>query len=252
MIVMDRHFRDAEARVVDLLHQLEADDAAVLFEADLFEDAAAHQAEVAVDVAHAQAEQRLHGVMVEPPDHDAVPGVGPADLVAVHQIDVVGHPFPEQGHLAGIVLGVAVGVEDELLARGLEAAAQGAAVAAILLMMNDPDLGIDARELVEDLRREVAAAVVDHDDFVIGREPSRRQQRVQHHAGDGAAVVVRGEEDAQSAGADAAGVGDRGSAAESQRTSADARKTFNRSTTVELAARRTRMSDGTPPERGGV
>ena len=77
-------------------------------------------------------------------------------------------------HFGRIVLAVAVGVEDEFLGRGRETGAQRAAVAAVLRVMDDADvIGIDARELVEDLRRVVAAAVVDDDHFEIGGAASR-------------------------------------------------------------------------------
>jgi hypothetical protein len=54
VVVMHRHLRDAEARVGDLLHHLQADDAAVLLEMDALEHRPAQQPEVAVDVAHLQ------------------------------------------------------------------------------------------------------------------------------------------------------------------------------------------------------
>ena len=53
------------------------------------EDRPPHQAEIAVDVAHLQAEQQLDGVVIDAADDDAVQRIGSADLVAVHQIDVV-------------------------------------------------------------------------------------------------------------------------------------------------------------------
>ena len=53
------------------------------------EDRPPHQPEVAVDVAHLQAEQQLDGVVVDAADDDAVQRIGAADLVAVDQVDVV-------------------------------------------------------------------------------------------------------------------------------------------------------------------
>ena len=55
VVVMDGHFDDPEPGILDLLHHLEADDTAGLFEIDAFENRPAHQAEVAVDVADRQA-----------------------------------------------------------------------------------------------------------------------------------------------------------------------------------------------------
>src|SRR5262245_41120031 len=68
MVVVDRDFDDTKTRILDLLHQLETDHAARLFQPNALEDRAAHQAEVAVDVAHRQAKQDAHDVMVEAAD----------------------------------------------------------------------------------------------------------------------------------------------------------------------------------------
>ena len=54
-----------------------------------------------------------------------------ADLVAGHHVRIVGKPLPERGDLGRVVLGVAVGVGDELLGRGRKADLQRAAVAAV-------------------------------------------------------------------------------------------------------------------------
>ena len=89
VVVVHRHLGDAEAGVRDLLHHLQADDAAVLLEVHGVEDRAAHHAEVAVDVAHLQAEEQLDGVVIDAADDDAVQRIGAADLVAVDQIHVV-------------------------------------------------------------------------------------------------------------------------------------------------------------------
>ena len=63
-----------------------------------------------------QAEQPLDDVVVAAADHLAVPRVAAPDLVALHDVDVVGGQRHEQRCLAGVVLGVAVGVEDPLVA----------------------------------------------------------------------------------------------------------------------------------------
>ena len=76
MIVMNRMLRNAKPGVLELLHHLQADDAAVLLQADDVEDAAPHQAEIAVDVAHLQAEQQLDDVVIDAADDDAVQRVG--------------------------------------------------------------------------------------------------------------------------------------------------------------------------------
>ena len=115
VIVMHRHLDDAEAGVLDLLHHLEADDAAAFLEVDLLEDRPAHQPEVAVHIADAQAEQEADEMVVDPADDDAVQRIRTADLVAVDQIRCRRHPGPEHGQLRRVVLRVAVGVEDNSL-----------------------------------------------------------------------------------------------------------------------------------------
>ena len=131
VVVVHRHFDDPEAGVLDLLHHLQADDAAVLFEPHALENRPPHQPEIAVDIAHAQPEHHLHGVVINPADDDAMPRIRAADLVAVDEVDVRGHHRPQQLHLRGVVLRVAVGVEDDVLRRRRESAAQRAAVASV-------------------------------------------------------------------------------------------------------------------------
>ena len=123
--------------------------------------------------------------------------IGAADLVAVHEIDVGRHLRPEHRQLRRVVLRVAVGVEDQLLGRRPEAGLQRGAVVAVLRMVHGPDLRIGAGELVGDLRRAVGAAVVDDDDLEIRGQLRRGLDGADHHAGDGAAVVVGREEDTQ-------------------------------------------------------
>ena len=143
------------------------------------EDRAPHQPEVAVDVAHLQAEHQADDVVVEPADDDAVQRIRAADLVAVDEVGVGRERAHSSDELARIVLRVAVGVEDQVLGRRPEAGLQRAAVAAVLRVVNDADVRIGARQLVGDLRRRVAAAVVDDDDLVVGRQfatrPARRE-----------------------------------------------------------------------------
>src|SRR6266446_5046626 len=81
MEMMDRHFGDAEAAVLYLLHHLHADDAARLLEIDAIEDRAPHQTKVAVNVPQLQFEQRADDMVVEAADDDTVPRIGPADFV---------------------------------------------------------------------------------------------------------------------------------------------------------------------------
>ena len=65
MVVVNRHLDNPEAGVLDLLHHLQADDAAVLLELHAVENRSAHHPEVAVDVADVQAEQHLDDVVID-------------------------------------------------------------------------------------------------------------------------------------------------------------------------------------------
>ena len=167
MVVMHRHFGNPEAGVLDLLHHLEADDAAVLLERHRVEDRPAHQPEVTVHVAHPQAEQKLHRVVIDPADHDAMNRIRSADLVAVDHVHIIGEAFPEDVHFGGIVLRIAIRVEDQITSGRFETAAQRTAVAAIARMVYDLDFGVIARELVRDTGGAIDAAVVDDDDFEV-------------------------------------------------------------------------------------
>ena len=68
-------------------------------------------------------------------------------------------------------------------------------------MMNRADvIGVRAYELVGDLGGRVGAAVVDDEDLEVRRQLRRGFDGTDHHARDGAAVVVRRKEDTQTRG----------------------------------------------------
>jgi hypothetical protein len=195
--MMHGHLYDPEAGIVDLLHHLETDHAARFLQLDLVEDRSPHQPEVAVDVAHLQAEHDRHDMVVEAADHDSVQRIRAIDLVAVHEMRLGREPDPQIGELRGVVLPVSVGVEDELFRSGAKPGLKGAAVSAVHRMVHDPDAGIPPGELVGDRPGRVGASIVDHDDFVVRRECGGRLDRANHHAGDRRAVVQGGKEHAE-------------------------------------------------------
>ena len=197
VVVVDGHLGDPEPVVLDLLHQLHADHAGRAGEPHLVEHLPPHQAEVAVHVPQAQAEERAHEGVIEPADDDAVQRIGPADLVAVHEVHVRAQRLVQLEQLPGIVLGVAVGVEDQLLGRGGEARAQRAAVTAVGAVVDDLEPGEVGGHLVQERPRVVRAAVVDHDDLVVVRQLARGHVGDEGEARDGARVVVRGKEDGE-------------------------------------------------------
>ena len=153
VVVMHGNFDNAEPGVLDLAHQLEADHAAVAIELHPIEDFTPHQPEVAVDVADAQREEQLHRVVVDAADDDAVQRIRSTDLVAGDHVGVVAEPLPERCDLRGIVLGIAIGVGDQILGRGREPGTQRAAVAPVTDVMDDPDVGDKcARALLQSVR----------------------------------------------------------------------------------------------------
>ena len=197
---MHRHFSNAESRVLDLFHHFDADDAAAFLQIDPFEDRAAHQAEIAIDVAQLEAEQNADDVVIQAADDDAVQRIGAADLVTVHQIDARSHAVPQRRQFGGIVLRVAVSIENELLGRRAEAGLQRCPVVAVRRMVHRAHLPVGARQFVGDFSGTIRASIVDNDDLEVRCQLRRGLDRADHHAGDGAAVVVGREEDTQTRG----------------------------------------------------
>ena len=174
-------------------HHLHADHSGRRRQRTIDDQLPAEHAEVAVGVAHLQAEQSLDHVVIAATDHLAVPGVTAADLVALDDVDVVGGQWHQQRGLAGVVLRVAVGVEDPLVLRRGESADQRLAVAAVGLVVDDPQPRSVDGQRVEHLARSVGRSVVD-DDHLDCR--NQRRQRVVHvvdEAADRCLVVVAGE-----------------------------------------------------------
>src|SRR5437588_11911600 len=118
---MHRHFDDAETGVLNLLHHLDADDPARLDEVDAVEDRAPHQAKITVNVPQPDTDQRTDDMVIDAADDDAVQWIGAADLVAVHHVGPGRHTGPEYRELGGVVLRIAVGVENQLFGRRAEA-----------------------------------------------------------------------------------------------------------------------------------
>ena len=136
-------------------------------------------------------------MMVGAPDEQPIPGIVAADLEAVdhvHALAALQASVDEGAQFAGIVLGVAVGVEHPLLARGGKTAAQGRAVAEVARVVDDAHVRrMNPGEFVEQGAGVIGAAVVDDDDLVVLRALTQGHQGGNDHRGDGAAVVVRGE-----------------------------------------------------------
>ena len=139
--------------------------------------------------------------MVDAADDEAMQRIGPGDFVTVHQIDVRRHAGPKRRQLRRVVLRVAISVEDQLFRRRPKPGLQRGPVVAVLRMVDRADVvGIGAHELVGDLGSRVGAAVIDDEYFEVRRQLRRGFDGADHHARDGAAVVVRRKEDTQTRG----------------------------------------------------
>ena len=169
--VGDGEFDHLHAGAFEHGDEFDADGAAGGAEGLAGEERAADEAEIAVDVAEADAEEEAGELVVNLADEDAVPGVVTFEFVAVDEADVWGEGGEEEREFADVVLAVAVGVEEEILGGGGETGAEGAAVAAVDLVGDDPELGAVLRlEIGEDGTGGVGTAVVDDDDFEVRGE----------------------------------------------------------------------------------
>jgi len=104
-----RNLDEAGARVLELADQLHTDHAGAVFEPDPLEPRATDQPEIAVDIADTKSEHQLRAPVVDPADDLARPVVGPAELVALDHVDVVGRRHDQVAQLTRVVLPVAVG-----------------------------------------------------------------------------------------------------------------------------------------------
>ena len=140
-------------------------------------------------------------VVIEAADDDAVQRIGAADLVAVHQIGVGRHLRPEQRRARRDRT-----ARRRRCRRSAPWSPSGSRSAARRRSRGSSDGGRRARcgyvraSSSAISRGRVGAAVVDDDDFEVRRQLRRGLDGADHHAGDGAAVVVGREEDAQTRG----------------------------------------------------
>ena len=121
--------------------------------------------------------------------------VGAPDAFADHHI-ILGNKCREARDFLRIELSVAIGKHHIGLRRGANAGNHRAAIAAILLMMDDFDMRIFTREAIGDRAGLVGASVVDDDDFIIIGNARKLGEKTSHHALDVRFLVVRGQKDA--------------------------------------------------------
>ncbi len=152
---------------LELAHHLHADDAGRRGQLDPLQQGRPDEPEVAVGVADVEVEEQLDRVVVGAADQLAVPRVAPADLPSLHHVDVVASSVDAAHDLGGVVLRIAVGVEDPLHRGRCESGDQRAAVASVRVVTHEPELGDLLDQRFEHGDRAVTGAVVDHDDLEL-------------------------------------------------------------------------------------
>src|SRR6188474_2932435 len=168
---MHADFLDTEALADSAAVHLRVDQRSGGLELDAVENLLGDQLEGTVQVAHAHAEQHLYQKSAEELGIEAADEwIPPLDAIAGDDVVVVRHQRQDDVEVLDVELPVAVHVEDEALDGGIEAGAQGGAVAAILRMMQRPQAGYRGLQPVEDLARTVLAAVVDDQKLVVEPE----------------------------------------------------------------------------------
>ncbi len=191
MEVMNRRLCQAESGVLHFFHQFDAYHAAVAGQFNLFEYFLAHQPKIAIDILQFEAKGQLDRVLIDTADNDAVERVLTFNLPAVDKVHLIADQRGQIFQFSGIVLRVAVSVEDPVLRGTIEAGTQRAAIAAILRMMDNAHLvGVNAGQLIENLRGVVMATVIDDDDFMVVGQFAQGQQHRDDHAADGSSVIV--------------------------------------------------------------
>jgi len=188
--VVDLDLDAARVELAEPADELDADRAAVLLEPQPADVIRAHEPEVAVDVADRDPEQEPHRGRVYGSDDAPVERVGAVALVALDPVDLVGDVLSEPHELLGVVLTIAVGVEDPVAASLRQRRAQCAAVAAVRGVLDHPQARLARARLAQPLKRRVGRAVVHDDDLPLRAELVERLARARHQARDRLGVVV--------------------------------------------------------------
>src|SRR5437868_15223792 len=100
----------------------------------------------------------------------------------------------QEGELGRVVLGVAIGVEDQVFGGLGEHAPQVSAVAKVGRVVQHAEARVQATQLVKDVGGPIGAGVVADNDLVVIRQVAQGAAGGDDDAGDRAGVVVAGEE----------------------------------------------------------
>ena len=110
--VGDGEFNHLHAGAFEHGDEFDADGAAGGAEGFAGEERAADEAEIAINVAEADAEEEAGELVIDGADDFAVPGIVAGDFVAVDEADFGGDGVEKCWEVSDVVLAVAVGVED--------------------------------------------------------------------------------------------------------------------------------------------
>ena len=188
---------DRPAGLAELDQQLRREEGAARLDPDALERLAPEQLAGAVHVGDPEAEEDPVRQPVGARVGDADERVGALDPEADDDVGVVRlrQSSREAAEVGDAELAVAVGEGEELVARGLEARAEGAAVAAVDLVVDDADdVRVGGGEPVRDLPGAVLRAVVDGDDLEGLGERRQGRQRLLDQALEVGLLVVGREE----------------------------------------------------------
>src|SRR5262249_46646834 len=153
--------------LVELSGHFHADHTAFRLESDGVEDVSSKKSEIAIDIAKRQVECPAHHTTVHRADKDAIPRIRPLHLIAVDEIDARGQLGEQIVNFADIILSIAVGIENEVLAGIGEARNQSRSVPKISRVMNDAQKRHLGSKPVENRAGLIFTAVVDDQDFKV-------------------------------------------------------------------------------------
>jgi len=188
--VVDLDLDASGAGALEAVDQLDADRPAVLLEPQPAHMVAAHQPEVAVDVADRKPEDEPHRGRVDGAHDASLKGVRPVALVALDPVDLLRDVLGEPDELRRVVLTITVGVEDPVAASLRQGRSQGAAVAAVGRVLDDAQPRLASRNIGEPLERVVGRSVVDDDDLALEPDLVERARGALHQSRDRLGVVV--------------------------------------------------------------
>src|SRR5215470_1625510 len=113
--MMYRALGESQAGLLKSLDHLDTDRPAGGAERHASITLTAHQSKVAVDILYRYSERALDDPAIDFSENHPVPGIRARDLIAIYDIHIVGHQTKEVLELTHVVLGVAVGIENQVL-----------------------------------------------------------------------------------------------------------------------------------------